>query len=56
MAKIDLIIESFKGILPIEIKFIQKINRKELRVIKDFMKERICLIGWVVNNDEKSNG
>lgn len=50
-AEIDLIIESSNGILPIEIKFIQ-INRRDLRALKDFIKERKCPIGWVVKNSE----
>ena len=33
-AEIDLIIESAKGILPIEIKFTQKLNGRDLRVLK----------------------
>ena len=36
-AEIDLIIEFSKGILPIEIKFTQKINRRDLRALKDFI-------------------
>ena len=39
-AEIDLIIECSKGILPIEIKFTQKINRRDLRALKDFISER----------------
>ena len=49
----DLIIECFKGILPIKIKFTQKINQRDLRALKDFIKERNCPIGWVVHNYEK---
>jgi len=52
-AEIDLIIESSKGILPIEIKFTQKINRRDLRALKDFITERNCPIGWVVHNCER---
>ena len=52
-AEIDLIIESAKGILPIEIKFTQKINGRDLRALKDFIKERNCMIGWVVHNGER---
>jgi predicted AAA+ superfamily ATPase len=51
-AEIDLIIESSKGILPIEIKFAKKINGRDLRVLKDFIKERNCPIGWVMHNGE----
>ena len=52
-AEIDLIIESSRGILPIEIKFTQKINRRDLRALKDFITERNCPIGWVVHNCER---
>ena len=52
-AEIDLIIESSKGILPIEIKFTQKINGRDLRALKDFITERNCPIGWVVHNGER---
>ena len=36
-AEINLIIESSEGILPIEIKFTQKIKRRDLRALKDFI-------------------
>ena len=52
-AEIDLIIESSKGILPIEIKFTQQVNRRDLRALKDFISERNCPIGWVVHNGER---
>ena len=51
-AEIDLIIESSKGTLPIEIKFTQKINRRDLRALKDLITERNCPIGWVVHIGE----
>ena len=51
-AEIDLIIESAKGILPIEIKFTQKIDIRDLRGLKDFIKGRNCPIGWVIHNGE----
>ena len=52
-AEIDLIIESSKSILPIEIKFTQKVNRRDLRALKGFITERNCPIGWVVHNCER---
>jgi len=51
-AEIDLIIESTKVILSIEIQFIQMINRRELRALKDFMTEWNSPICWVVHNCE----
>lgn len=52
-AEIDLTIESAKGILPLEIKFTQKINGRDLRALKDFIKERNCPIGLVIHNGER---
>ena len=45
--------ESSKAILPIEIKFAQKINRPDLRALKDFITEKNCPIGWVLHNGER---
>ena len=50
---IDLIIEYYKWIMPIEIKFTQKINRRDLRALKYFITERNCPVGWVVHNCER---
>jgi uncharacterized protein len=52
-AEIDRIIESSKGFLPIEIKFTQKINLRDLRALKDFITERNCPIIWVISNCER---
>ena len=46
-------VESSKYILPIEIKFTQKINWRDLRALKDFITERNGPIGWVVHNAVK---
>ena len=43
-------IESSDGLMPIEIKFTQKMNRQDLQALKDFISERDCLIGWVAHN------
>ena len=41
------------GILPIELKFTQKIYGRDLRALKDLTKERDCKISWVVYNCER---
>ena len=51
-AEIDLILEGEFGLIPVEIKYTQKINPRELRSIRDFIKERGCRFGIVINNDE----
>ncbi|MBU0991503.1 MAG: ATP-binding protein [Proteobacteria bacterium] len=52
-AEIDLILEGEFGLLPIEIKYGQTVNSKELRGIKDFIRERDCPYGIVIHNDKK---
>lgn len=51
-AEIDLILEGDFGLLPIEIKYGQKVNQKNLRGINDFIEENQCHYGLVINNDE----
>ena len=52
-AEIDLIIEGDFGLIPIEIKYGQKVNQKNLRGINDFVNEHQCQYGIVINNDEQ---
>lgn len=52
-SEIDLIIESSSGIIPIEIKYTQHIGKKDIITLKEFVKDRDCPIGIVVNNGEK---
>jgi hypothetical protein len=52
-AEIDLILEGNFGLLPIEIKYGQKVNQKNLRGINDFINEHNCQYGIVINNDEQ---
>ena len=52
-AEIDLILEGDFGLLPIEIKYAQKVPMKQLRGIKDFVQERECRYGIVINNAER---
>ena len=51
-AEVDLILEGDFGLLPIEIKYGQKVNQKNLKGINDFIKEYNCNYGIVINNDE----
>lgn len=51
-AEVDLILEGEFGLLPIEIKYSQKVSMKQLRGIKDFIQERGCRYGIVINNAE----
>lgn len=52
-AEVDLVLEGDFGLLPIEIKYRQAVSLRELRAIRDFIKERNCRIGIVVNNDDR---
>jgi uncharacterized protein len=52
-AEIDLILEGDFGLVPIEIKYGQKVSQRNLRGIKDFIAEYGCSYGLVVNNDER---
>ena len=52
-AEIDLILEGDFGLIPIEIKYGQKVTMKELRGIRDFIDERNCQYGIVINNAER---
>ena len=52
-AEVDLILEGDFGLVPIEIKYGQNISARDLRGIRDFVNERNCPYGLVINNDEK---
>jgi predicted AAA+ superfamily ATPase len=52
-AEIDLILDGEFGILPIEIKYSQKVSMKQLRGIRDFVREHNCQYGIVINNAER---
>ncbi|WPD24421.1 MAG: DUF4143 domain-containing protein [Candidatus Electrothrix scaldis] len=52
-AEVDLILEGDFGVVPIEIKYSQKVLLRELRGIRDFIKEHDCPYGLVINNDEQ---
>ncbi len=51
-AEIDLVLEGDFGLIPIEIKYAQSVPSKQLRAMKDFIREQNCRFGIVINNDE----
>ena len=51
-AEVDLILEGDFGLIPIEIKHGQSVSQRQLRGLKDFIKEQKCRFGLVINNDE----
>ena len=53
-AEIDLILEGEFGVLPVEIKYGQKVTLRDLRGIRDFVQERNCRYGIVINNAEQA--
>ena len=52
-AEIDLILEGEFGLVPVEIKYGQKVTLRDLRGIRDFVQERGCRYGIVINNAEQ---
>lgn len=51
-AEIDLLLDGEFGLLPVEIKYSQSVSARDLRALKDFVRERKCRLGIVINNDE----
>ncbi len=51
--EVDLILAGEFGTLPVEIKLGARIESRSLRALDEFVKEQGCLIGLVINNDEK---
>jgi hypothetical protein len=51
-AEVDLVLEGKFGLLPIEIKYTQRVDLRDLRSIRDFMTEHDCKLGFVINNDD----
>lgn len=51
-AEIDLVLEGEFGLLPIEIKHTGHVDTRSLRALRDFVNERGCRYGIVINNDE----
>lgn len=53
-AEVDLILEGDFGLIPVEIKHTQRVTRRELRSLRDFITERECRFGLVINNDSSA--
>ena len=52
-AEIDLVLEGEFGVVPVEIKHTQHVDARSLRALRDFVAERNCRYGIVINNDER---
>jgi predicted AAA+ superfamily ATPase len=52
-AEIDLVLEGDFGVIPVEIKHTQHVDVRSLRALRDFVAERGCRYGIVINNDEQ---
>ena len=52
-AEVDLILEGDFGLIPVEIKYTQSVSAKQLRSLKNFIKDQKCRFGLVINNDER---
>ena len=53
-AEVDLVLEGEFGLVPVEIKYQQAVPYQQLRALRDFVAERDCRLGIVINNDEKA--
>lgn len=52
-AEVDLILEGEFGLLPVEVKYKQTITLRELKGIRNFIKEYQCPYGIVISNNER---
>jgi len=52
-AEVDLVLEGEFGLLPIEIKYKQKVTLRELKGIRDFVENYNCPYGIVISNNER---
>jgi predicted AAA+ superfamily ATPase len=52
-AEIDLVLEGEFGLVPVEIKHTQHVGARSLRALRDFVNERRCRFGILINNDEQ---
>ena len=52
-AEVDLVLEGEFGLLPIEIKYKQTVTLRELKSIRQFIKEYQCPYGIVISNNER---
>ncbi len=51
-AEIDLVLEGEFGLLPIEIKFAQRVTNKSLRPLREFIQGYSCEYGLIIHNHE----
>jgi len=51
-AEVDLVLEGDFGLLPVEIKYAQSADVRSLRSLRDFVTERGCRMGLVIDNGE----
>lgn len=52
-AEIDLVLEGDVGLVPIEIKYTQTIDRRRLAALREFVADRGCRYGLVITNDSQ---
>jgi uncharacterized protein len=52
-AEVDLVVEGDFGLVPFEMKFSGRIDARDLRPIRDFMREFNCPIGFVIHAGEE---
>ncbi len=52
-AEVDLVLDGKFGLIPIEIKYTQKVHHSDLKNLSEFIKAFHCPIGLVINNGEK---
>lgn len=50
-AEIDLVLEGDFGLLPIEVKYGQKVDSRSLRTMREFIQEHGCRLGMVISNE-----
>jgi hypothetical protein len=53
-AEIDLILECFAGVIPIEIKMGANIPSRSLTAMQSFIEQHKCICGIVINNAERA--
>jgi predicted AAA+ superfamily ATPase len=51
--EVDFVLEGDFGLIPIEIKHTQTVEASKLRSLRDFVKERGCRLGLVIDNGER---
>lgn len=52
-AEVDLVLEGDFGLVPFEMKFARRIDARDLRPIRDFMREFNCPVGFVIHAGEE---